>query len=358
MSHTSTTSLTGRSFLRELDFTPAEWWSLVDLTRTLKAERAEGREVQRLVGRTIALVFEKTSTRTRCAFEVAAYHQGAHVTVLDPSSSQMGHKESVADTARVLGRFYDGIEYRGAAQETVDTLARYAGVPVWNGLTDEWHPTQALCDGVTMLEHAGKPAEEIAFAYVGDARFNMGNSLLVLGALMGMDVRIVRADVAAARSGCRRGRASRGRRHRRPGDGHRRPDAQGCTASTSSTPTSGCRWASPRTCWAERIEMLTPYQVNAHLMERTGNPAARFMHCLPAYHDLGTSGRARDPRGVRPHRPRGHRRRVRGAGLGGLRPGREPDAQHQGRAGRDPGRLRRPGPHTGQRCGPTRTPMP
>ena len=173
MSHTTTSSLTGRSFLRELDFTPTEWSSLVDLTRTLKAERAEGREVQRLVGRAIALVFEKTSTRTRCAFEVAAYHQGAHVTVLDPSSSQIGHKESVADTARVLGRFYDGIEYRGAAQETVDTLARYAGVPVWNGLTDEWHPTQALCDGVTMLEHAGKPAEEIAFAYVGDARFNM-----------------------------------------------------------------------------------------------------------------------------------------------------------------------------------------
>ena len=223
MSHTTTTSLTGRSFLRELDFTPTEWSSLVDLTRTLKAERAEGREVQRLVGRTIALVFEKTSTRTRCAFEVAAYHQGAHVTVLDPSSSQIGHKESVADTARVLGRFYDGIEYRGAAQETVDTLARYAGVPVWNGLTDEWHPTQALCDGVTMLEHAGKPAEEIAFAYVGDARFNMGNSLLVLGALMGMDVRIVApASLQPAADG-RRCRAGRGRRHRRPGDGHRRP---------------------------------------------------------------------------------------------------------------------------------------
>ena len=223
MSHTTTTSLTGRSFLRELDFTPTEWSSLVDLTRTLKAERAEGREVQRLVGRTIALVFEKTSTRTRCAFEVAAYHQGAHVTVLDPSSSQIGHKESVADTARVLGRFFDGIEYRGAAQETVDTLARYAGVPVWNGLTDEWHPTQALCDGVTMLEHAGKPAEEIAFAYVGDARFNMGNSLLVAGCPDGDGRADRRSGVAAARGGGRRCRAGRGRRHRRPGDGHRRP---------------------------------------------------------------------------------------------------------------------------------------
>ena len=168
MPSTSTTSLSGRSFLRELDFTPAEWSSLVDLARVLKAERVQGREVQRLVGRTLALVFEKTSTRTRCAFEVAAYHQGAHVTMLDPAGSQIGHKESVADTARVLGRFFDGIEYRGTAQETVETMARYAGVPVWNGLTDDWHPTQALCDSVTMLEHAGKPAEDIAFAYVGD----------------------------------------------------------------------------------------------------------------------------------------------------------------------------------------------
>ncbi|HEU5000978.1 MAG TPA: ornithine carbamoyltransferase [Lapillicoccus sp.] len=288
MSHPTTASLTGRSFLRELDFTPTEWSSLVDLTRTLKAERAGGREVQRLVGRTIALVFEKTSTRTRCAFEVAAYHQGAHVTVLDPSSTQFGHKESVADTARVLGRFYDGIEYRGALQETVETLARYAGVPVWNGLTDDWHPTQALCDGVTMLEHAGKPAEEIAFAYVGDARFNMGSSLLVLGALMGMDVRIVApeplqpaADVVAA---ARAVATDTGARVTVTDD----PDAGVSGVDFVHTDV----WVSmgePKDVWADRIERLMPYQVNRHLMERTGNPAARFMHCLPAYHDLGTT---------------------------------------------------------------------
>jgi ornithine carbamoyltransferase len=288
VSSTSTTSLTGRSFLRELDFTPAEWASLVGLTRTLKAERAEGREAQRLVGRTIALIFEKTSTRTRCAFEVAAHHQGADVTVLDPASSQIGHKESVADTARVLGRFFDGIEYRGTSQHTVDTLARYAGVPVWNGLTDDWHPTQSLCDAVTMVEHAGKPAEDIAFAYVGDARFNMGNSLLVLGALMGMDVRIVApvslqpaAEVVAA---ARAVAAETGAR-----------------LTVTDDVTAGVRgvdfvhtdvWVSMgelKDVWAERIEALMPYQVNARLMERTGNPAARFMHCLPAYHDLGTA---------------------------------------------------------------------
>ncbi len=280
-------ALTGRSFLRELDFTPEEWRALVDLTLELKAARREGREVPRLVGRTIALVFEKTSTRTRCAFEVAAYHQGAHVTVLDPSTSQIGHKESVADTARVLGRFYDGIEYRGAAQETVDTLARYAGVPVWNGLTDEWHPTQSLCDAVTMVEHVAKPAEEIAFAYVGDARFNMGNSLLVLGALMGMDVRIVApaslqpdaAVVEAARAVAA---------------------VTGARVTVTDDVASGVAgvdyvhtdvWVSmgePKAVWAERVAVLLPYQVDAALLAATGNPDVRFMHCLPAYHDLGT----------------------------------------------------------------------
>jgi ornithine carbamoyltransferase len=285
---TSTASLTGRSFLRELDFTPDEWRSLVDLTVALKTERAAGREVQRLVGRTIALVFEKTSTRTRSAFEVAAYHQGAHVTVLDPSGSQIGHKESVADTARVLGRFYDGIEYRGALQETVDTLARYAGVPVWNGLTDDWHPTQALCDGVTMVEHAGKPAEEIAFAYVGDARFNMGNSLLVLGALMGMDVRIVAPEplqpAAPVLAAARAVAADTGARVTVTED----PDAGLSGVDFVHTDV----WVSmgePKDVWADRIERLMPYQVNRHLMDRTGNPDARFMHCLPAYHDLGTA---------------------------------------------------------------------
>lgn len=288
MSPTSLTSLTGRSFLKELDFTPADWSSLVELTRVLKAERAEGREVQRLVGRTIALIFEKTSTRTRCAFEVAAHHQGAHVMVLDPASSQIGHKESVADTARVLGRFFDGIEYRGISQETVDTLARYAGVPVWNGLTDEWHPTQSLCDAVTMLEHAGKPAEDIAFAYVGDARFNMGNSLLVLGALMGMDVRIVApaslqpaaAVVEAAGSVA----AGTGARLMVTDD-----VAEGVHGVDFVHTDVWVSMGEPKAVWAERIEALMPFQVNARLMEHTGNPSARFMHCLPAYHDLGTA---------------------------------------------------------------------
>jgi len=287
VSDTRTTSLTGRSFLRELDFTPGEWRSLVDLTLALKTERREGREVQRLVGRTLALIFEKTSTRTRCAFEVAAYHQGAHVTVLDPSSTQIGHKESVPDTARVLGRFFDGIEYRGAAQDTVESLARYAGVPVWNGLTDLWHPTQALCDAVTMLEQAGKPADEIAFAYVGDARFNMGNSLLVLGALMGMDVRIVAPDglqpAAAVVEAARDVAIVTGARLTVTDD----VDAGVAGADFVHTDV----WVSmgePKTVWADRIEQLRPYQVNADLLARTGNPGVRFMHCLPAYHDLGT----------------------------------------------------------------------
>jgi len=235
----------------------------------------------------MALVFEKTSTRTRCAFEVAAYHQGGHVTVLDPAGSQIGHKESIADTARVLGQFFDGIEYRGTAQETVETMARYAGVPVWNGLTDEWHPTQALCDSVTMLEHAGKPAEDIAFAYVGDARFNVGNSLLAAGALLGMDVRIVAPpslqpapEVVDAARGVAADTGAR------------------LTVTNDLTGVEGVDfvhtdvWVSmgePKDVWAERIGLLAPYQVNARLLERTGNPAARFMHCLPAYHDLGTA---------------------------------------------------------------------
>ncbi|MEO7236254.1 MAG: ornithine carbamoyltransferase [Lapillicoccus sp.] len=279
--------MTGRSFLRELDFTPSEWRSLVDLTLELKAARREGREVPRLTGRTIALVFEKTSTRTRCAFEVAAYHQGAHVTVLDPSTSQIGHKESVADTARVLGRFFDGIEYRGAAQETVETLARYAGVPVWNGLTDEWHPTQSLCDAVTMLEHVTKPTGEIAFAYVGDARFNMGSSLLVLGALMGMDVRVVAPaslQPAAEVVGAARAVAAE-------------TGARVTVTDDVATGVAGVDfvhtdvWVSmgePKQVWAERVALLLPYQVNAALLAATGNPDVRFMHCLPAYHDLGT----------------------------------------------------------------------
>src|SRR5687768_11609264 len=184
-----TTSLLGRSFLKEPDLSPQDWEALLSLAAELKAAKKAGTEVQRLRGKSIALVFEKTSTRTRCSFEVAAYDQGAHVTYLDPSGSQIGHKESVKDTARVLGRMYDGIQYRGFGQDRVETLAEFSGVPVWNGLTDEWHPTQSLCDVLTMREHVR--AERIAFAYLGDARNNVGNSLLMGGALAGMDVRIV-----------------------------------------------------------------------------------------------------------------------------------------------------------------------
>ena len=184
--------LFGRHFLKELDFSAAEWGSLLELAGELKAAKKAGREVQRLVGRNIALIFEKTSTRTRCSFEVAAYDQGARVTYLDPSGSQLGHKESVADTARVLGRFYDGIEFRGRKQEHVEMLAELSGVPVWNGLTDQWHPTQMLADQLTMIEHSGgRPLGEVSLAYLGDARNNVANSLLVSGALMGMDVRMV-----------------------------------------------------------------------------------------------------------------------------------------------------------------------
>src|SRR3954447_21615430 len=184
-------NLRDRNFLKELDFTTAEWKFLLGLAASLKQAKYAGHERPRLAGKEIAIIFEKTSTRTRCAFEVAAYDQGAHVTYLDPGGSQLGHKESVEDTARVLGRFFDGIEYRGYAQDNVEMLAEMAGVPVWNGLTDQWHPTQTLCDMLTMREHSRKPDVDIAFAYCGNARSNMGNSLLVTGALMGMDVRIV-----------------------------------------------------------------------------------------------------------------------------------------------------------------------
>ena len=187
----SLAALHRRNLLKEIDLTPDEFRALLDLAAELKAAKREGREERRLTGKNIALLFAKTSTRTRCAFEVAAADQGASTTYLDPIGSQMGHKESAKDTARVLGRFYDGIEYRGSGHDVVETLGAFAGVPVWNGLTDDWHPTQSLCDALTMREHAGKPDEQIAYAYVGDARFNMGNSLLVTGALLGMDVRIV-----------------------------------------------------------------------------------------------------------------------------------------------------------------------
>src|SRR6478672_11964835 len=233
----SLAALHRRNLLKEIDLTPDEFRALLDLAAELKAAKREGREQRRLAGKNIALVFEKTSTRTRCAFEVAAADQGASTTYLDPSGSQIGHKESAKDTARVLGRFYDGIEYRGAGHDVIETLGAFAGVPVWNGLTDDWHPTQSLCDALTMREHAGKRDEQIAYAYVGDARFNMGNSLLVTGALLGMDVRIVAPSSL-----------SRGGMPPRPVPASPSPRTwrRVCRASTSSTRTCGCRWVSRR----------------------------------------------------------------------------------------------------------------
>ena len=285
-------SLLGRSFLKELDFTTDEWLALLDLSARLKAERREGRETKRLVGKQVALLFEKTSTRTRCAFEVAVADQGGTTTYLDPAGSQIGHKESAADTARVLGRWYDALEYRGTGQDVVETLAAHAGVPVYNGLTDDWHPTQMLADQLTMLEHGGKPLTEIAFAFLGDARNNVGNSLLVSGAMMGMDVRMVApvsqqnaADVVA--------------------EAERIAARTGARITVTDDVATGVAgvdfvytdvWVSlgePKEVWAERIEMLRPYQVNADLLAATGNPDVKFMHCLPAFHDLETSvGRA------------------------------------------------------------------
>ena len=277
-------NLRHRNFLKELDFTPQEWKFLLGLSADLKAAKYAGTERQRLRGKNVALIFEKTSTRTRCAFEVAAYDQGAGVTYLDPSGSQIGHKESMADTARVLGRYYDGIEYRGSAQANVETLGEYAGVPVWNGLTDEWHPTQMLCDMLTMREHSPKHDEEIAFAYCGDTRNNMGNSLLVTGAMMGMDVRMVAPEalwnddevVGAAREIA---------------------DRTGARITHTADVEEGVRgvdylytdvWVSmgePKEVWDERVGLLRPYQVNMDMVRATGNPGVRFMHCLPAFHD-------------------------------------------------------------------------
>lgn len=278
--------LKGRSFLRELDFTPEEWMTFIQLAAQLKADKRAGRETQHLEGRNIALIFEKTSTRTRCSFEVGAHDQGGHTTYLDPSGSQMGHKESVADTARVLGRMFDGIEYRGDDQSKVAQLAELSGVPVWNGLTDDWHPTQMLCDTLTMIEHAGKPASEISYAYVGDARFNMGRSLLVNGALIGADVRIVAPRELWPDEEC-------------VAEARRVAETTGATVTLTEDVAEGVGgvdfvhtdiWVSmgePKEVWDERIAMLKPYQVNASLMEKAG-VQARFMHCLPAYHDRST----------------------------------------------------------------------
>ncbi len=280
-------NLRNRSFLKELDFTPVEWQFLLGLAADLKRAKYAGTEVPRLRGKNIALIFEKTSTRTRCAFEVAAHDQGAQVTFLDPGSSQMGHKESVADTARVLGRFYDGLEYRGFAQENVELLARYAGVPVWNGLTDEWHPTQTLCDMLTMREHTPKHDNEIAFAYCGDARNNMGNSLLVTGAMMGMDVRMVAPKARWNHDDVTK-------------QAQQIAETTGARITQTEDVAAGVRgvdflytdvWLSmgePKEAWDERISQLRAYQINMDMVRATGNPGVRFMHCLPAFHDRRT----------------------------------------------------------------------
>jgi ornithine carbamoyltransferase len=280
-------NLRNRSFVKLLDFTPQEVRFLLDLSADLKRAKYAGIEQPRLSGKNIALIFEKASTRTRCAFETAAYDQGAYVTYLGPTGSQMGSKESLKDTARVLGRMYDGIEYRGFGQDRVETLAAFAGVPVWNGLTNEFHPTQVLADLLTMMEHCDKPLREVAFAYLGDARNNMGNSLLVGAAKMGMDFRSVapasvqpEADLLTTAQ-----------------EIARETGAQLTVTDDLDKGLQGCDflytdvWVSmgePEEVWAERIELLTPYQVNADAMAKTGNPDAKFLHCLPAFHNRET----------------------------------------------------------------------
>jgi ornithine carbamoyltransferase len=280
-------SLRNRSFLKEIDYSPRELRFLLQLSEALKTAKYAGTEARRLEGKEIALIFEKTSTRTRSAFEVAAFDQGAHVTYLDPSGSQLGHKESVADTARVLGRMYDAIEFRGNKQSDVETLAEYAGVPVYNGLTDEWHPTQMLADFLTMHEASGKPYDALTYAFVGDCRFNMGRSLLVMGALCGADVRLAGpaslaapADVVAIAQDIAGGTG-----------------AQITITEDAAQAVSGVDfvhtdvWVSmgeSKDVWTERVNLLTPYQVNSALLEKSGNPKVKFMHCLPAFHDPNT----------------------------------------------------------------------
>lgn len=282
-------NLRHRSFLKLEDYAREEILFLLDLSSTLKAAKYAGTERPRLSGKNIALIFEKTSTRTRCAFEVAAYDQGAHVTYLGPTGSQIGHKETMKDTARVLGRMYDGIEYRGFGQEVVEELAAHAGVPVWNGLTDEYHPTQVLADLMTMIEHAPerKPLDEISYAYLGDARNNMGSSLLMGGAKMGMDVHLVAPkslwpdENLVARC-------------------HQIADASGARITLTEEVEQGVKgvdflytdvWLSlgePAEKWAERIDLLRPYQINREVLELTGNPQVKLLHCLPAFHNRDT----------------------------------------------------------------------
>jgi ornithine carbamoyltransferase len=284
---TTTINLRGRHFLKLLDYSPDEIRYLLDLAAELKAAKRAGTEVEHLRRKEICLIFEKTSTRTRCSFEVAAYDQGAHVTYLDPLSSQMGHKETVKDTARVLGRIYDGIEYRGFGQEIVEILAEYAGVPVWNGLTNEFHPTQILADMLTMREHSAKPLEEISYAFLGDARSNMGNSLMVGGAKLGMDVRLVaprdRWPEAGLVETAREIAAGTGARVTITDD-----VAAGVEGADYLYTDVWVSMGEPKEVWAERIRLLSPYQVNTATMAATGNPDTKFMHCLPAFHNADT----------------------------------------------------------------------
>jgi ornithine carbamoyltransferase len=280
----ATLGLRGSSFTKELDVTVEQWRDLLDLSAQVKRERRDRREPHRLAGLNFALVFAKASTRTRCAFEVAAHDQGAHVTYIDPSGSQLGHKESVKDTGRVLGRTFDAIEYRGYQQDAVELLAQYSGVPVWNGLSDQWHPTQSLCDVFTMQEHSAKPLAEVSAAYVGDARNNVARSLLVAGAMSGMEVRMVSPQSLAT-----------------PADVWETAEEiaveTGARLVASQDPHEGVQgvdfvytdvWLSmgePQEEWARRVDLLRPYRVDEALMVATGNPSAKFLHCLPAFHD-------------------------------------------------------------------------
>jgi ornithine carbamoyltransferase len=280
-------NLKNRNFLKLLDFSAQEINFLLELSESLKKAKYAGTEQQMLKGKNIALIFEKTSTRTRCAFEVAAFDQGAHVTYLGPSGSQIGHKETMKDTAHVLGRMYDGIEYRGFGQQIVEELAQYAGVPVWNGLTNEFHPTQILADFLTMKEHSDKPLSQIKFCYLGDARNNMGNSLMVGAAKLGMDFRaaapIQCQPTAELQEQCK--------------EIAKKSGAKILITEDLAEAVKDCDflytdvWVSmgePAEVWAERIELLKPYQVNSDAMKLTGNPDVKFLHCLPAFHNRDT----------------------------------------------------------------------
>jgi ornithine carbamoyltransferase len=284
----TTVDLHGRHLLALKDFSREEIIYLLDLAAELKAAKREGREEQKLKGKNIALIFEKDSTRTRCAFEVASYDQGANVTFIGPSGSHMGHKETVKDTARVLGRMYDAIEYRGFAETTVEELAKWAGVPIYNGLTDEWHPTQILADFLTFEEHIPKPLDEVVFCYLGDARFNMADSYLIGGAKLGMDVRIASPQSLWPRQeivDLAHSLAEQGGAHITITE-----DVEEAVKGADVLLTDV--WVSmgePAEAWKERIDLLLPYQVNARTMELTGNPNVKFMHCLPAFHNTDTS---------------------------------------------------------------------